>query len=72
MNEVEELAERIGRDDRHDCARCGHKDSDHCKGGVSHSEYKEQSRQWKQVRQTVCATRHCDQPLCSCVEFMRR
>lgn len=32
MTEQIELAERIARDNLHECARCQHKSADHCKG----------------------------------------
>jgi hypothetical protein len=53
------------------CARCTHALADHCKGSVSHSDMKDQRPGWP-ARQTVCATRHCLHPLCSCVDFVER
>jgi hypothetical protein len=45
------------------CGRCGHKDSRHCKGGEQHSSMRGHGS-------TICVSRHCLEPLCSCVEFV--
>lgn len=50
------------------CARCDHPESRHCKGGVKHvSQYKGAS-----VNEVIrtCVSRHCLNPLCSCVDFV--
>lgn len=52
------------------CERCDHPEADHCKGGKTHQEWKESQRQWVVTRFTVCVSRHCDQPVCSCVDFV--
>jgi hypothetical protein len=47
------------------CGFCGCPDSGHCKGGTSHFHGK---GEFNAV--TVCITRHCNSPLCCCVEFV--
>lgn len=50
------------------CSRCDHPDSRHCKGEITHvSQYKGASV-CEVVR--VCVSRHCLNPLCSCVDFI--
>lgn len=55
------------------CERCGHSERQHCKGGELHSDHKEDARmipiKWRKNTVT-CGTRHCEEPLCSCVEFV--
>jgi hypothetical protein len=50
------------------CQRCDHDQTDHCKGSKLHSALKDEGR--VESRQTLCTTRHCLMPLCSCVEFV--
>lgn len=55
------------------CARCDHQESDHCKGGDLHSCHKEDVRMIPikyRVGSVICASRHCLQPLCSCIAFI--
>ena len=54
------------------CLRCEHPLSEHCSGGKKHESPKEDmwAAQYR-IRTLVCSTRHCDQPLCSCVEFIQ-
>lgn len=52
------------------CAHCDHALSAHCKGGVKHVYHKDDMV--KDPRVTVCETRHCLNPLCSCVDFVER
>ena len=50
------------------CARCDHPRSRHCPGGVDHiGGYK-----GTQERHVTCHTRHCLNPLCSCVDLVER
>jgi hypothetical protein len=55
------------------CARYGCSLKDHCKGGVEHSNYKEEARmvplKWRRPSKP-CQVRHCLVPLCSCVDFV--
>jgi hypothetical protein len=57
------------------CARCECKRSKHCKGEQTHGNYKEDSRmvplKWRKDA-VVCHTRHCLEPMCSCVDFVER
>lgn len=56
-----------------DCLWCGHPPSDHCKGGVEHTHYKEDARMVPVEMRTgthTCVSRHCKQPLCSCTEYL--
>jgi len=54
------------------CTRCDHPLSQHCRGEQQHTDHKEDSRmippRWRKGTLT-CHTRHCDNPLCSCVDF---
>jgi len=54
------------------CRFCHHELSDHCKSGVVHGNYKEESRmtppRWCAVREP-CKTRHCLNALCCCTEY---
>jgi hypothetical protein len=55
------------------CKRCEHPLSEHCKGGVRHADHKEEARMvpLKYRKGTVtCISRHCENPLCSCVDFI--
>ena len=54
------------------CSRCGHPLSDHCKGNIQHDHHTDVARMVSSEyrRFTLCSARHCDQPLCSCIEFM--
>lgn len=50
------------------CQRCEHDEKRHCKGKVEHvSQYKGASV--NEVKRT-CVSRHCLNPLCSCVDFV--
>lgn len=55
------------------CSRCGHEDQRHCKSGVWHTSAKEDSRMLA-IRDRKgdirCTTRHCLEPLCSCVDLI--
>lgn len=54
-----------------DCERCGHAAKDHCKGNVEHSNWKDEHRQnGLPPRVSMCHTRHCLMPLCSCVDLI--
>jgi hypothetical protein len=44
------------------CADCGHSTKKHCKGHEQHS-------QWRGAGSVICTSRHCNEPLCSCVAF---
>ena len=53
------------------CNRCGHPLKAHCKGGVNHGNYKEDARMIPMEYRSAtspCKTKHCNEPLCSCVE----
>jgi hypothetical protein len=56
------------------CKRCDHPLSAHCKGEQQHTNHKEDARmvplKWRHGSVT-CHTRHCDNPLCSCVVFIK-
>jgi hypothetical protein len=53
------------------CKRCDHALSAHCKGNVLHSYYKEDLRPANDRKCNVtCHTRHCLNPICSCVDFI--
>jgi hypothetical protein len=52
------------------CQRCGHPAGDHCNGGKLHGSLKEVGKMLENPLVTRCATRHCDHPLCSCVELV--
>jgi hypothetical protein len=55
------------------CAWCDHPESDHCKGHQMHTDHKEDQRMVPIKSRTgtvICETRHCTQPLCSCVAYM--
>jgi len=55
------------------CRRCDHPPSDHCKGNVPHGYHKEDM--WpadQRTRTTVCHTRHCNMPICSCIDFIEQ
>jgi hypothetical protein len=52
------------------CARCGHRLADHCEGDQRHAHYKDEMRMAKTPRVYVCTTRHCLQPLCTCIDFV--
>ena len=55
------------------CARCNHKLSDHCPGCVKHSLWKDEKAQdGRQKRSSICKTKHCNLPLCSCMDFVRK
>jgi hypothetical protein len=45
------------------CARCAHPEADHCQGGKPHSGWLGKGGL------QLCASRHCEQPLCSCIDF---
>jgi hypothetical protein len=53
------------------CAYCGHDKTKHCKGGVRHANYKDEIRQSPKPRVHTCRTRHCLQPMCDCVSFVK-
>ena len=56
------------------CAFCDHDESDHCKGNVAHSYHKEESRMTPTAYRTgttICKTRHCNQIMCCCVDFLK-
>jgi len=52
------------------CAHCQHKLKDHCPSGVRHAAWKDEARMVRDPRVHTCTTRHCTQPLCSCVDFV--
>ena len=55
------------------CAFCNHSEKDHCKGGVSHTNYKEDARMLAVAdrRHTVtCVSRHCKVALCCCIGYL--
>jgi hypothetical protein len=55
------------------CRRCDHALSDHCKGQVSHGYHKEDMWPAEQrTRTVICHTRHCNLPICSCVDFVEQ
>lgn len=49
------------------CARCDHKESDHCKGNVEHVHGYKSNKEYA----ITCVGRHCKQTLCSCVAFVK-
>lgn len=49
---------------------CDHAEKDHCKGGVAHSYYKDTMRMAKNPRSHTCVSRHCEQPLCDCLDYI--
>jgi hypothetical protein len=51
------------------CVFCGHPEEAHCKGGVKHVSRKNDGGNAVGVTVT-CQTRHCENPLCCCVEFV--
>lgn len=51
------------------CLRCDHELADHRKGGQKHTNFKDEMRMVRQPRTNICPTRHCLQPMCSCVDF---
>lgn len=55
------------------CLRCEHPVSAHCKGEQLHTDHKEDARmvpqRWRR-NNTICHTRHCLYPLCSCVDLV--
>jgi hypothetical protein len=55
------------------CARCDHTRAEHCTAGTQHTDHKEDARmvpiEWRHGT-TKCVTNHCNQPLCSCVDFI--
>ena len=56
-----------------ECSFCNHEDSDHCKGNVAHTNYKEDARMLAVAdrRNTViCVSRHCKIALCCCVAYL--
>jgi hypothetical protein len=48
------------------CARCDHPLTKHCPGRVTHVNAYKGNRETV----TVCVSRHCLNPLCSCVDFV--
>jgi len=53
------------------CARCGHTRAEHCKGHISHTEWKDDRGQGlKHQRSGICTGPHCNEALCSCVSFV--
>lgn len=55
------------------CARCDHPLKKHCKGDQQHSNHKEDARMVAaddRKMTSTCHTRHCLEPLCSCVDFV--
>lgn len=52
------------------CRTCGHPSKDHCKGGVPHSSHKE-AQAMSGLGAVICVGRHCNQPICSCTEFVK-
>lgn len=55
------------------CLYCGHPLSDHCKGGIEHTSYKEDARMVPNEMRTgnhTCVSRHCKQPLCCCTDYL--
>ena len=50
------------------CTRCQHPLDQHCKSEVAHADMKDE-KPGITPRVTVCHTRHCLNPLCSCVDF---
>lgn len=53
------------------CGRCEHLLSRHCKGNVQHGYHKEDMWPADRRKCTVtCKTRHCENPLCSCIDFV--
>ena len=55
------------------CKRCDHELSRHCKSNQSHGCHKDESRMIPlkyQKKPHICQTRHCLNPICSCVDFI--
>jgi hypothetical protein len=52
------------------CIRCGHPKSDHCAGGKLHGDLKEAGKMLPHARQTRCVSTHCENPMCSCIEYI--
>jgi hypothetical protein len=51
---------------------CTHAESGHCKGGQRHAYHKDEARMMRQPQVHVCASRHCLEPLCDCVDYRER
>ena len=45
------------------CGKCGHALKKHCKGKDWHGD-------WRGPGSGNCVSRHCMEPLCSCVEYV--
>jgi hypothetical protein len=54
------------------CLVCNHPPKSHCKSGVRHTTYKAQARMERNPKVSVCETRHCEEPLCSCTSLALR
>lgn len=52
------------------CKNCHHPLGEHCKGNQRHTHYKDEMRMVKDARVTVCTTKHCNNALCDCVDFV--
>jgi hypothetical protein len=57
------------------CSYCNHLLSTHCKGGVPHTNYKEDSHMLAVADRratAICAGKHCLNPLCDCPAFVHQ
>lgn len=48
------------------CARCDCDEKAHCKGNVVHVGHYKSDREYV----VTCVSRHCLNPMCSCVDFI--
>jgi hypothetical protein len=51
------------------CAFCNHPEKMHCKGKQPHTTYKDQARMNSRAEKFYCPTRHCESPICCCVDY---
>jgi hypothetical protein len=52
------------------CASCNHPKDHHCRGKIEHVTWKSERLQNGASKETtICVGRHCELPLCCCVEF---
>lgn len=58
-------------DAKEPCGNCTHPFKGHCISGVRHVASRDEARMVLHPRITVCKTRHCLNPLCSCLRFQR-
>jgi hypothetical protein len=69
VGEILSVSKKAGAMNEDICAFCGHSQKEHCKGNVAHGDLKEIGKMLTHPKETVCTGRHCNQPLCCCVDF---